>query len=369
VTAAVPDPTGSRQSFTYQLPQMKGLCILAVVSIHVTTGFEASTRLDGLTALLVFLNALARFAVPVFVVLSGFYLSLSPRNEHARSFYRRTLKPLVVPYVIYTAIYTILYIPTPGSLATLGRALVRHVLLGTGYYHLWFGLLIIELYAIHPWRRWYRRRRQAGLVVLSAFAVQIAWASFREFDVLPLNPPLWLGLLYRAVWWVSHVGYLLAGYYLHDHAGTLVDELRRRRSGAVGLAIGLASGLGIAAYWAVPIARGTPFAGIGQPNLAICLLAPALSLGVLPLIVRWTRAADPTSSPLRGLVHSFGLYSYGVYYLHELFLSAVWWALLRFTPFSFGDAILYVVAFPAGALLTLSAARFLARFAVGRYLT
>jgi len=53
----------------------------------------------------VFANTLARFAVPLFIVMSGFYLSLHTRNQHALRFYRRTLPGLILPYVVYTAIY------------------------------------------------------------------------------------------------------------------------------------------------------------------------------------------------------------------------------------------------------------------------
>ena len=81
--------------------------MLAIILIHVTGTFAERAPVDWFTAVLIFANSASRFAVPVFVMLSGFHLSLNARNEQYFRFYRRTLKHLVIPYLLYTALYTL----------------------------------------------------------------------------------------------------------------------------------------------------------------------------------------------------------------------------------------------------------------------
>ena len=163
----------SRQFFIYPLSLVKGICILSVILLHVTTGSAGMKQSQCLTSSLIFINCLTRFAVPLFIALSGFYLSLNPRNESAVPFYRRTLKFLVVPYVIYSLIYSLPAFRKSGNLLEV----VRNLLTASASPHLWFGLLILQLYLLHPFLiRWYRARRHHGTLIISAFLLQIAWS-------------------------------------------------------------------------------------------------------------------------------------------------------------------------------------------------
>ena len=167
-----PATADSRRLLVYRLLMLRGLCILAVILIHVTSGLSQMTRTRGLTGVLLFTNALGGFAVPLFITFSGFYLSLNSRNENAGFFYRRTLRLLIIPYVAYSLLYSLLKIRTMGS----PWRLLENLFLARAYSHLWFSLMILQLYLLHPYlARWYRACRRRGTLVTAAVLLQISW--------------------------------------------------------------------------------------------------------------------------------------------------------------------------------------------------
>ncbi len=100
--------------------------MLAVIAIHVTApyiGADSDFLLGGMN-LAYIINQAARFAVPLFVLLSGASLGLG-KAQPAGQFYRRRVVKLGIPYVCWTMVYTLW---AHQSLAP--GALVRRFLLG-----------------------------------------------------------------------------------------------------------------------------------------------------------------------------------------------------------------------------------------------
>jgi len=132
---------------------IRAAAALAVIAIHITASY-----MD--LPLAYIWNHAVRFAVPLFVIISGFLLYYSDRNAAvlpARVFYKKRLDRILWPYIIWTFAYSLvnayflrLYNPIL-FLSTLGK----NLLLGTGYYHLYFLPIILQLYLLYPLlRRW-----------------------------------------------------------------------------------------------------------------------------------------------------------------------------------------------------------------------
>lgn len=129
---------------------------LAVIAIHVTAGY-----MDSPLAYLG--NHLVRFAVPLFIIISGFLLNWSVADSFELStmaFYRQRLHRILLPYLTWTVIYCLLnfyllHLHDPRLLlTTIGKAL----LMGNAYYHLYFIPIILQLYLLYPWlKRWLKR--------------------------------------------------------------------------------------------------------------------------------------------------------------------------------------------------------------------
>lgn len=373
----------SRRFFVYPLPLLKGICIAGVILIHLTATCTETSRFGGLFHILVLLNSLSRFAVPLFLVFSGFYLSLNARNERAAPFYRRTLKYLLVPYLLYSLLYSLLQ----GAAGVRPARLLFDFLRGAAAPHLWFGLLIMQLYLLHPLlRRGYLACRHRLALVLAALLVQIAWSTFAS-TLLPslvsrlatslfsVSSPLaakaggelsrWAGIAF-----VAHLGYFLGGYYLLDRAGDIRRWLLRPAVATVGLLVWFAAAAGIAVSWIVPLSRGIAWEALPHPYLLHHLLTPPLSLAAFASLLYFAARPARRPGPCRRGLHALGLYAYGVYYLHPLFITLIAGAFRHWTGTvpvdSMAFQLLRLLLVPGAAWFT---AQLLARLPFGKYFT
>ncbi len=158
------------QEFDY----IRAAAALAVIAIHVTASYMDFT-------LAYLWNHAVRFAVPLFIIISGFLLYYTDRYAAvlpARAFYKKRLDRILWPYFIWTLLYSLLnaYFLSLKSpllfLSTLGKDL----LWGTGYYHLWFLPIILQLYILYPLlRRWMEKDPRA--LLLGSLTISLAAQS------------------------------------------------------------------------------------------------------------------------------------------------------------------------------------------------
>lgn len=65
---------------------LRGISVIGVILIHITS-FTTIENGEVTYALSIFINQLARFAVPAFLILSGWGLSISNKLEHGYKFF------------------------------------------------------------------------------------------------------------------------------------------------------------------------------------------------------------------------------------------------------------------------------------------
>ena len=119
-----------------RLDLLRVVSILAVIGIH-TFGVQNDFAC-------IISNALCRFSVPVFAMMSGF---LSMRKiPSLGDFYRRRLLRVGIPLLAFSALYSIQAIIAGDTFQNVAMAF----LLGKPSYHLWFGFMICGVYVIMP---------------------------------------------------------------------------------------------------------------------------------------------------------------------------------------------------------------------------
>ncbi|MEZ2718766.1 acyltransferase [Niallia circulans] len=132
-----------------ELDILRGLAIIGVIIIHVTsTSMDYASRDSLLEFSSLFLNQISRFAVPTFFLLSGLGLSISNKNQLSNGYFiflKKRISKIILLYIGWTLIYFIL---TSDSLSI--NILVKNIVFGTGYYHLYYVPLIIICYIIYP---------------------------------------------------------------------------------------------------------------------------------------------------------------------------------------------------------------------------
>jgi len=129
---------------------------LGVVSLHMTPSVETCGGVGTLSfQVSMFTNALFRWCVPVFFMLSG-ALFLSPsRPFSTEKLFRKTIMHIVTSFVFWSAFYAIVYciITGKGKWTFLNQFFV-------GHYHMWYLFSILGMYLLTPLLRLITASRQ-----------------------------------------------------------------------------------------------------------------------------------------------------------------------------------------------------------------
>ena len=208
-TETPPKPAGRLEA----LDICRGIAILAVLFIHVSGHFlpalhppRSHTPPSAAWYALAVPNLDAQWAVPCFLMLSAFANALSfARTPDLTRYARRRVQTAVVPYVVWSGVY-ILVNRALGQERHLSLGRVAKMLLtGTTEFHLYFFVLVIELYVLLPLLLpFFRRRPPFWAVALGAVVLEAAVYALNRFvllhkfqttilwDTLPVALGFWL---------------------------------------------------------------------------------------------------------------------------------------------------------------------------------
>jgi surface polysaccharide O-acyltransferase-like enzyme len=156
-----------------------------------------------------FLNAIVRFAVPVFIMITG--ALLLNREYETSSFLKKRLGRVVIPFFFWSLVY-IGYSWyneefTFSNNAWANVKLVLHFLKNGSSYHLWYVYMLIGLYFFIP---------IIGKYVRNATEKEVLYFLIIWFAVMMLSQP-YLMRYNPSVdmhYFAGYVGYLVLGYYL-----------------------------------------------------------------------------------------------------------------------------------------------------------
>jgi surface polysaccharide O-acyltransferase-like enzyme len=167
-------------------------------------------------------NSLCRASVPLFVMLSGYYLF--PVGPDTRSYLRRRLRRVALPFVVWCALYALQgYLEGRYDLlAALRNVSAIAVNYGVEVGHLWFVYMLLGIYLIaptvSPWVTSASRAELEGYLTL--------WTATLLLPYLRLLAPAWWG---EAFWngtpmlhyFSGSLGYaILAAYLRRFHTGS-----------------------------------------------------------------------------------------------------------------------------------------------------
>jgi peptidoglycan/LPS O-acetylase OafA/YrhL len=276
-----------------------------------------------------------------------------------RTFWRRRLLVVALPYVTWTVIYFALGIVQSGRVGSItGDGERLGLLLLTGYDQLYFLIILLQFYLLYPAFLWLVRRTEHHhwwlLGVSLAVQLILFWLAHEQ------RLPAWMlgkGAT-RELW--NYELFVIAGAVLAWHYRAVHTWLCRHwrlllAAAAVGVAVGEA--------WYVLAALGVPGFGGGDPSdpfqpveipLYLGLITMVYLLGVLLTSEWWPRW-------LRALVRAGADYSYGIYLSQVLVATPLtmfgWRSLDGDLPWEVVTAGGIVVIFVAAGLLTALLAR------------
>lgn len=178
-------PTGGERFAWADL--FKGVAIIFVVLIHVLGRYLSLYRAGSAPWYTVSItHCIVDCAVPCFIFLSAFLntISLLRRPDPLR-FYRSRLQTILLPYLIWSAVYIALQFVIHPDAFTWTKAL-HQVLVGKAYEHLYFLWILLQLLLIMPWITPLFKKRPPFLMLLGvALALAVVYKAINLLWLLP----------------------------------------------------------------------------------------------------------------------------------------------------------------------------------------
>jgi len=305
---------------------LRGFAILGVIVIHTSAEFAWIGGLNALVVVNIVLDVFFHYAVPLFVLISGFVLSRRyGQVDSLLPFYRKRGRAILPPYLFFSLVYIFLA-AFRGTCWTLGE-IVFSLLTAAGYYHLWFIAIIVQFYALYPfisryYKRLCKRKRGVAAFLIIALLCQLSWNVLK---LLLLDSPLvgWvmsadkMTILVDRVF-LSHLFYFAAGI----HLGQVFESFqaracRVRPHGPFAVAAALTAVVSL--FWIARVRRYGYFYDAPQRTLIVpVILEPFLYIPVMFLLFRLSLRMAHTSNLWNQALGDLGVLSLGIYLIHEL---------------------------------------------------
>ena len=208
------------QSRNFGLDLLRVLACYMVIQVHAGEFFyidQTSHVIMGTNTFWVgILNSLCRASVPLFVMLSGYFL-LPLKESNTQTFYRKRFVRVVVPFVIWCALYAMYNVLRGNTTFCEGLLNICQIPVNYGVQlgHLWYIYMLIGLYLfapiISPWLRSSSRKSVELYLYIWIFTLLIPYIH-RIFPEV-LGECYWNNtpMLY---YFSGLLGYMILGAYL-----------------------------------------------------------------------------------------------------------------------------------------------------------
>ncbi|MBM7365499.1 acyltransferase [Gordonia hydrophobica] len=260
-TAPTAPQAARKRPYLHQVDLVRTTTFALVIFMHVLTSTTAEYSSMGTNSTSLLLHATRN----IFFALTGFvlmYQYLDRPDFSTTSFWRRRMKLVIVPYLVWSVLYWVItgmwlngrFGDIPTSLGELGK----NLLWGTSAYHLYFLLVMLQAYLLFPLLRKLiiRTRGHHGVVLAVSAALQVTVLCLISY----WHPPAGLA---TELW--NHLYATFIPYQLLIVIGAIaaahrerVSELLRGRGALVACAFLGSAAFAIGAYVHRVLVGGAP---------------------------------------------------------------------------------------------------------------
>ena len=135
-----------------EIDVLRGFAFLAVVLQHVVASYFTNPGYS--VVILSLILSISRFAVPMFVFITGLVLFYSSKKLSYLKFINRRFSKIFIPYALITILYYVYQtssnIMHQENLLLILKDYLYLLVTGKGSYHLWFVVMIFQFYLLIP---------------------------------------------------------------------------------------------------------------------------------------------------------------------------------------------------------------------------
>ena len=294
---------------------LRGFGVLAVIAIHTSAYFTEIKGYNTLVLVNLWTDIFSQFAVPLFILISGFVLARNYRHNFSfKTFYKKRLRSIIPQYLIFSVLYTVFdqrVVTHSNTLSTNLSLILNHIVHFNASYHLWFFSIIIQLYILYPIiiKIYDVCQRIDRVEFLMAFLwiLQTAWMVGIHATALP----------FLKINFISFLFYFALGIYACDHFDPLKKGLNRLSP--LYLLASLALTLGSSFFIIIGLTTGYRYNAIPPYFfMGAELVYPVLRVATFLFLLSLAMSLGKRRF-LSKVVNKLGDYSFGIYLIHIFF--------------------------------------------------
>ena len=162
-----------KNTYLFSIDALRVIAILAVIAIHITTKTLATLNFNlSAVPFSFFINQTARFAVPLFILISGFVLELNNKSSLSYvDFFKKRASRIVIPFIFWSAVYFIIA-PEYGISNLFSSYFLSILIQGMASYHLYFIPTLILFYLAFPILHSFMRFLKNPLILTLILSIQ-----------------------------------------------------------------------------------------------------------------------------------------------------------------------------------------------------
>lgn len=321
-----------------ELVYIRAIAALGILIIHASGGFAVSSDYGTKAMYLgIFLNQFFRYGSPIFMMISGLVIFYNYRSREEFDFPRFIKKKarfILLPYIIWTVLYFIYNVRTYNIEITRDSLgiLVRNILLGEGFPHLYFIFLIFQFYLLVPiFLRFLPEKMEKDpfKLIFISFSLQLAMALYGRYLKSP-DASGFLGIFNQYYWKtpLSWHYYFLLGATIGVNYPRVIKFVDKHIRG-IGLSfIGVTILYLGQVYYSIGKTGGRDvYSRFGSSRPETMVYA---SIGILVLIYISRRLVGRSK-----FLENLGTYSFGIYFIHPMVLEKLKMRLFEISGFGY----------------------------------
>jgi len=295
---------------------LRGFGVLAVIAIHTTGYFTEIKSFNTLVLLNLWTDIFSQFAVPMFILISGFVLAKNYRfNISLKGFYQKRMHSIIPQYLIFSVAYTIFnnwIVMQSNPLASNIKLILKNILHSDASYHLWFFSIIIQFYIFYPmilkvYTFFERKGREELLIALLLLIQTLCMVGMhtRFFSGIKIN-------------FIDYLFYFGVGIYMSNR----LDRLKKSSSLLTPFLLIASLALTVGASFFIIIGLTTGYSYNSIPAYFLIgpeLIYPFLRISTFLLFFNISCSLVGKRSVLAKVIYKIGNYSFGIYLIHIFF--------------------------------------------------
>jgi surface polysaccharide O-acyltransferase-like enzyme len=183
-------------------------CVM-VVLVHVTKWVMPRSLSESEFLIGNIINGFSLICVPLFVIISGYFVLNNSRNTDIEVFYKKSFFNIVVPVLVYSLFYVAfsfykVKVFHEGSI----KDIIYSLAMGKPYYHLWYMYMLIGLYLLVPF----------VIKAFDGYGDKVILYASGYFLAMAAISSVWYYIFEVKKFWpldfVTYLGYFIFGMYL-----------------------------------------------------------------------------------------------------------------------------------------------------------